>query len=472
MIAGRRRGGLWRHRDFRVFWAGETTSQVGSAVTFVALPLVAVSTLHASTLVVALLTATIWLPWVAIGLPAGAWIDRLPRRPVMLACDAVSFAAFVSVPAADWGGVLSVPQLVAVALVAGGASVFFSTAYQVYLPVVVDRGELTEANAKLTGSRSAAQVAGPGLGGAIAQAVGASTALLADAISFAVSFACLVSIHRREDRVTGSGVPTGRHLGNEVREGLRFVLADALLRPQLAFGASANLFLTGMDALVVVFLVRTVGASPGAVGILLALGSAGGVAGAAVARPPARRWGTARTVLVVVVVGLPFALLMPLTTTGAGLLLFPVALFVVAAGVVASNIITASFRQTYVPAGMLGRVSSCVVTASYATMPAGALLAGILGQTFGTRPSLWLLTAGIAASSLIYLLSPMRQLRDFPSDARCGAAGLAHVTAEGKNSRRPHRLDEGPRRGAHADVADGTERDCQRRGRWCGGPRA
>lgn len=141
MIAGRRRGGLWRHRDFRVFWTGETTSQVGSAVTFVALPLVAVSTLHASTLAVALLIASSWLPWVAIGLSAGAWVDRLPRRPVMLACDAVSFAAFVR-----------------------------------------GKGELTEANAKLTGSRSAAQVAGPGLGGAVAQAVGASTALLADAI--------------------------------------------------------------------------------------------------------------------------------------------------------------------------------------------------------------------------------------------------------------------------------------------------
>jgi MFS family permease len=410
----RRRGGLWRHRDFRVFWTGETTSQVGSAVTFVALPLVAVDSLHASTFVVTVLTASTWLPWVALGLPAGAWVDRLPRRPVMLACDAVSLAAFVSVPVAAWAGVLSVPQLVAVALTAGAAAVFFSTAYQVYLPSVVERSELTEANAKLSGSRSAAQVAGPGLGGAIAQAAGPAIGLLADAVSFAVSFACLTALRTREDPVQADGPVAGRHLGGEVRDGLRFAMADPFLRLQLASGASANLFLTGMDALLVVFLTRTIGANPGTVGLLIAIGSAGGIAGAVVARPLARRWGTSRTTLIAVGAGLPFALLMPLTAAGAGLLFFPASLFMVAAGVVASNVITASFRQTYVPADMLGRVSSCVMTASYATMPAGALLAGILAQTLGIRTTLWLLTAGIGASSLIYLLSPMRRLRDLP----------------------------------------------------------
>jgi MFS family permease len=408
-----RRGGLWRHRDFRVFWTGETTSEVGSAVTIVALPLVAVESLHASTFVVTLLTASTWLPWLVLGLPAGAWVDRLPRRPVMLACDAVSFAAFASVPVAAWTGVLSVPQLVAVALVAGGASVFFTTAYQVYLPSVVDRGDLTEANARLTGSRSAAQVAGPGLGGVIAQAAGATSGLLADAVSFAVSFVCLTAIRGREDPVAVGGA-AGRHLGREVREGLRFVATDGFLRSQLAFGAFANFFLTGIEALQVVFLVRTVGAGAGIVGLLLALGFAGGVVGAAAARPLASRWGTSRTILIVAGGGLPFALLLPLSSSGAGLVLFVGATFMVAAGVVASNVITASFRQTYVPARMLGRVSSCVMTVSYATMPAGALLAGLLGQALGIRTALWGLSAGIAASSLFCLLSPMRRLRDLP----------------------------------------------------------
>jgi MFS family permease len=137
--APRRRGGLWRHRDFRILWIGETASQVGSSVTGVALPLVAVETLHASAFLVTALTAGTWLPWLFLGLPAGGWVDRLPRRPVMLACDGLSLAAFVSVPIAAWLGVLTIPQLLGAALVAGGSSVFFKTAYGAYLPSIVDR---------------------------------------------------------------------------------------------------------------------------------------------------------------------------------------------------------------------------------------------------------------------------------------------------------------------------------------------
>lgn len=156
--AGGRRGRLWRQGDFRLFWFGETTSQVGTSVTFVALPLVAVEVLHASTFLVGLLTAAVWLPWLMIGLPAGAWVDRLPRRATMLVSDGVSLAAFLSIPVAAWTGVLGVAQLVAVALAAGAPSVFFNTAYQVYLPSLVAEVDLTEGNAKLRGSRSAAQV--------------------------------------------------------------------------------------------------------------------------------------------------------------------------------------------------------------------------------------------------------------------------------------------------------------------------
>ena len=412
--AGRTRNRLWRHRDFRVFWTGETTSQVGSAVTIVALPLVAVK-LHASTFAISLLTAGTWLPWLALGLPAGAWVERLSRRRGMLACDAVSFVAFISVPVAAWCGALRVAQLVAVALIAGGASVFFSTAYQVYLPSVVDRDDLTEANAKLTGSRSAAQVAGPGVGGTIAQAVGATAGLLADALSFAVSFACLIAIRSREELIRADAVTSKRQLGKEVLDGLHLVVADKFLRPQLAFAAAANLFLTGLDALFVVFLVRTIGSSPGTAGLVLALGSAGGVIGAVAARPLATRWGTSHAILTAVLGGLPFAVLMPLTGRGAGLLLFVGADFMVAAGVVAFNVIAASWRQTYVPAEILGRVSSCVMTLSYAMMPPGAVIAGILGQALGIRTTLWVLATGIAASSLFCVASPMRRLRDLPA---------------------------------------------------------
>jgi MFS family permease len=152
-----RRGGLLRQRNFRLFWTGESISEVGNSVTIVVIPLVAIDTLHTSTFIVTLLTAMVWLPWVVIGVPAGAWVDRLPPRHVMLACDAVSVAVYASVPVAAWCGVLTVAQLIAVTLIAGAAAVFFNSAYQVLLPGVVDEADLAEGNAKLLGSREVGQ---------------------------------------------------------------------------------------------------------------------------------------------------------------------------------------------------------------------------------------------------------------------------------------------------------------------------
>ena len=198
-----RRGGLLRQRNFRLFWAGESISEVGNSVTLVVIPLVAIDTLHTSTFTVTVLTAMVWLPWVVIGVPAGAWVDRLSPRPVMLACDAVSAAVYASVPVAAWCGVLTVAQLIAVTLIAGAAAVFFNSAYQVLLPGVVDEADLAEGNAKLLGSQQVAQVGGPGLGGLLAQAGGPVTGLLANAASFAVSFCCLTAMQPPRDRLAG-----------------------------------------------------------------------------------------------------------------------------------------------------------------------------------------------------------------------------------------------------------------------------
>jgi MFS family permease len=241
-----RRGGLLRDRNFRLLWFGETTSTVGTTISRVALPLVAVVTLQASTFQVSLLTAAGWLPWLLIGLPAGACVDRLPRRPLMLVCDAVSLLLLISVPVAVWAGVLTLSQLLCVALLTGAASVFFQTAYQVYLPDVVDHEHLGEANAKLQGSESAAQVAGPGLAGLIAQAAGAATGLIADALSFIVSAVCLLRIRTHEEPATAATRSTT--LRREIGDGLRFLAADPYLRVLTAFRALSNLALTGYQS--------------------------------------------------------------------------------------------------------------------------------------------------------------------------------------------------------------------------------
>jgi predicted MFS family arabinose efflux permease len=413
-----RRGGLLRQRNFRLFWTGQTISEVGNSVTIIVIPLIAIDTLHTSTFVVTLLTAMVWLPWVIIGIPAGAWVDRLPPRSVMLAGDAISMAAYASVPIAAWCGVLTVAQLIVVALVAGAAAVFFNSAYQVLLPGVVDEPDLTEANAKLLGSREVAQIGGPGLGGLLAQAAGPVTGLLADAVSFAVSFCCLAAMQPPRDRRSG-----GPGAGS-VLDGLRFAWRDPYLRAMTAFSSLANLALTGVDALLVVFLVRTVGLSSAVAGLVMASLGVGGVLGALAARPLGRRFGTARAMLITVLCGQCFALLLPLAEKGPRLAFACVAMMCAGGVIVIANVIGDSFVQTYVSPDILGRVTSATWAVAFAMMPIGALLAGALATELGVRAALWILTAVIAASGLTLLLTPMRHLRDLPRRPAQDAAAI------------------------------------------------
>ncbi|SDS95260.1 MFS transporter [Actinoplanes derwentensis] len=403
---------LW-HRDFRLFWAGQTTSRFGSSITSVALPLVAVGTLHASTMQVAMLQAAAWVPWLLIGLPAGVWVDRLPRRPVLLVCDLVGLTLLLSVPVAAWLGVLGIGQLLAVALLAGVVSVFFQTAYQVYLPSLLDTGRLAEGNARLQGSEASAQVAGPGAAGLLAQAFGAVAGLAADAVTFLISGICLLAMrHREPDRTTPAA---RRALRSEIGAGLRFLIRDPYLRVMALYGAVANLAMHGYQAILIVFLIREVGLSPGTVGLTVAAMSTGGVVGALLATRIARRFGTAHGMLLCQIGAAPFTLLIPMTGPGARLALLITAGVVIGAGVVAANVIKGSFRQAYTPRHLLGRVLTGMQLLNYGTIPVGALLGGVLGTTLGLRPALWLTTGLTVAATGILLLGPIREHRDLPS---------------------------------------------------------
>jgi len=409
----RGRGEILRQHNFRLLWLGETTSAVGTSISRVALPLVAVVTLQASALQVSALTAAAWLPWLVIGLPAGAWVDRLPRRRVMQACNIGSLLLLLSVPIAAWSGTLTIGHLLVVALLTGVASVFFQTAYQVYLPAVVRAGDLTEANAALQGSESVAQVAGPGLAGLLAQLAGAVAGLVADAVSFLVSTVCLVFIHAQDEATEDEARSTS--LRGQIADGLRFVRADPYLRVLTVFGATSNLALTGYQAILVVFLVRDVGVSPGGVGLLISGMSVGGVVGAAGAGAVARHFGTARGMLACELVGAPFALLIPLARPGLGLLYVVMGGIGVGAGVVSGNVIKSSFRQTYTPRHLLGRVIVTMQFLNYGTIPLGALLAGLLAGNVGLRPTMWIMASGVTLATLVLLIGPIRHQRDLPT---------------------------------------------------------
>ncbi|MGW7688222.1 MFS transporter [Streptomyces asiaticus] len=426
-------GLLRRHRDFRLLWCGETAGKYGSAVTVVTMPLIAVSTLHADTFEVGLLAATAWAPWLLIGLPAGAWVDRLPRRPVMVAAATVSLVLFASVPVAARSGLLSIGLLLAVALLTGTAAVFFQTAYSAFLAGLLDPADQPEGNAKLHGSASAAQIAGQGSGGLIAQLAGAVNGMFVNAATFLVALLCLTGIRFREPRVLRAERPP-RALAREVAEGLRLIAGDQWLRTLTLFAAASNLALMGYQSIQVVFLVRTIGLSPGLVGGLVSAVSLGGVAGAFCARRVAARVGDARATLLFEVGLAVGALLMPMTAEGPGLVLFVAGGVCVTAGVVGGNVIKASFQQRYCPPELLGRLTATSAFISYGTLPLGALLGGALGTTLGLRAAMWITTAGIPLAGLILLCSPIRRSRDLPASprARRHDGAPARETARGE----------------------------------------
>jgi MFS family permease len=404
---------LLAFRDFRLLWIGETTSSFGSSISNVALPLVALTVLHAGVFAISVLTAAAWLPWLIVGLPAGAWVDRLPRRRVMMTADLVSLAVFASVPVAAAVGWLTITQLIVVALLAGTTTVFFATAYRAFLPALLGGDDLLEGNAKLQGSEQVTHVAGPGAAGLIAQATSAVGGVIVDAASFAVSAVCLSRIRLDEPRPAASR----RHLRREIAEGLAVVAGDPLLRMNAVYGCLSNLVLTGYQAVLVFYLVGVVGLSPGLAGIVLALTSLGGVLGALVARRVAARVGTARAVLFCKVGLAPFGLLIPLADRGPGLAQFLLGNIVVIDGIVAGNVIWSGWVQAYYPADLLGRISTSVQVLNYGAIPASAVIAGLVAGQLGVRPTLWIMLTGLVLSSCVLLLGPLPKLRDLPHRA-------------------------------------------------------
>jgi MFS family permease len=406
------KGALRRHRDFRLLWGGESVSEMGSQVSMLAIPLLAVGTLHATTFEMGLLTAASTAAFLIVGLPAGVWVDRLRRRRVMIVADVGRVLALGSVPIAYLLGRLTLLQLFVVTLGSGILTVFFDVAYQSYLPSLVGRDHLVEGNAKLTGSAQVAAVAGPSIAGGLVQAIGSAAAVAIDSGSFLVSAVAVAAIRAPEPTpvVPESGHPK---LVHGIAEGLRFVFGNTLLRAIAATTATANLFSGIAAAVEIVFLVRQVHASAGVIGLLFALGGIGGVLGAVAAGPIARRFGGARSTVLGIAVSVG-ALLIPLTMPGAGLLTFGFGMFFVGFSAVVYNVNQVSFRQRLCPDRLLGRMNATMRFVVWGVLPIGALVGGVLGAVFGLRTTLWVGALGQAFAGIWLFASPMRTLRDFP----------------------------------------------------------
>jgi MFS family permease len=431
MAAPTRPAGLWRHRDFLLLWGGQTVSQIGSQVTILALPLVAIVLLKATTLQVGLLSTATTCAYLLVALPAGVVADRVSKRRVMLCCDLASLVVIGSVPVAHAAGVLTLGQLYAVALAASALSAFFLVAYTSYLPSLLERGQLVDGNGKLATTQSIAQVAGPGLGALLVGVAGAAGAMAGDAVSFALAAGCLVLIRSREQAAAGGGAGDGavagaagearasrqrrERFGVQLREGLSYVLREPILRKSAAWSGTANFFVIMVETLGPLFLIRTLHVRPAYVGLLLALGALGGVAGGLASRPLTRRVGSARLCwLSMTVFSLP-GLLIPAAGPGARVLLFAAGWMAWAFSSTLCGIALSSYAQAACPVQLRGRVSAVQRWITWGTLPLGGLAAGALGGAIGVHATLWIAVAGGCASGLWLLLSPLRRLRDLPA---------------------------------------------------------
>jgi MFS family permease len=404
---------LWRHRNFLLLWSGQTVSEMGSAVTQLALPLTAVVVLHASTFQVGALTAAATLAFALIALPAGAIVDRRAKRWLMIWCDVARMLIIGSVPLAAAFGALTLGQLYAVAIAAGVCTVFFDVSYQSYLPVLIGTNDLVDANGKLGASQSFAQLAGPGLGGGLVALVGAARAMSADAVSYAVSVTSLLAIRAREEPPH----PDQRQpLRKEIAEGLSFVLRHPILRKIVACTGTANLFGSMAVALEFIFLIRLLHVRPAETGLLIAVASLGGVAGGALSGRLSRRIGSARLIwFSMLVLSLP-QLLVPLAEPGWRVTAFVVGLAGFWFSAVVYNVAQVSYRQAICPPRLLGRMNAAVRWVVWGTLPLGALLGGAFGTWLGVRTTLWIAFAGSWLAGWWVFFSPLRKMRDVPEE--------------------------------------------------------
>jgi len=403
---------MWRQTDFLKLWAGQTVSLFGTQVSQLALPLVAVIMLGASASEMGLLRALEYAPSL-LALPVGALVDRRRRRPLLIATNLFQALVLATVPVAAIAGVLSIGHLYVVAVLAGALAMGFSVAYGAYLPSLVAPEYLVEGNSRLEVSRSGARAGGPALAGVLIQVFTAPLAIVADALSFIVSAACLALI-RQTERTRDS--TAGRTLRADILEGL-LVLRHPLLRAATVASALWNFFSGGMfDTLYVLYLVRDLGLSPVQVATLFTIVGIAGVGGALVTHRILRRIGLGPGLIAGTAVAASGYFVVPLVSGTPDQVLVVLGVMSAAIGVYQSLLIVGlgSIRQGFAPEATRGRAMASMYFFMVGVVPAGAVIGGVLGEALGARAALLIVALGLLLVPASLLISPVRALRTLP----------------------------------------------------------
>lgn len=404
---------LWRDRNFLTMWGGQSLAQFGAQIVEIAIPVLAVLMLGASEAEVGYLNAAALAAFLLIGLPAGAWIDRMRKRHVMIAADIVRALALATIPLLWWLDALQMWHLYIVALVIGVANVFFDVSYQSLIPSLVASKQIAEANGKLESTAQVAGIAGPAIGGWLVSALTAPFAILATVGTYLASTVALVLT-----RDTEIVAPKGSHdpLWQSIKAGLAWVFGNSLLRRVVATTAVSNFFGTITFTMLPIFLLRTLGISVELMGLVFSASAVGGLLGAMLT-PRISSWVGEASAIPLSAIGFSLAgLLLPIAVLVPGAVV-PV---LIAQGLLGSfmvvlyNITQVTFRQRITPAKLLGRMNASIRFVVWGIMPLGALLAGWLGTHLGVVPTIWIGALGGLLSSLFVVIGPFWGLRELP----------------------------------------------------------
>jgi len=371
-------GALWRDPRFATYWGGQTVSQLGDRISELALPLIAVTMLHASPTVVGLLTAAVWAPNL-LSLVVGAWVDSQQRkRRLLIWADLLQAAVILSLPLAYHLGEVTLVHLFAVALLAGAGSVLYQTAYPTFFVSLVRRDQYLEANSLLSGTRSGSFIVGPALAGGLIQVLTAPVAVLLDGVSFLVSAVLIGRV--QVDEVTRARDEQPERLLRRAADGMRFLVRHPYLKASLACATTINFFSFVVSALVILFASRTLGLPAGTIG--LAFG--------------------------IVLFTAPLALL-PLASgtvwTRAGVL--GLVEFLSGMGVMLFDVNQNALQTAVTPDEMRSRVAGAFSSVNYGIRPLGAVVGGLCGQLIGVGPTMVAAAVGGSLSFLWLLRSPI-----------------------------------------------------------------
>ncbi|MGI8690195.1 MAG: MFS transporter [Thermomicrobiales bacterium] len=401
--------GLWRHHDFLKLWAGQTVSLFGSRIGGFALTFVAILTLHATPIQVALLNVAQYGPGLIVGLFAGVWVDRLRRRPVMIVVDIGRAIVLAIIPLAAALGRLSIALLFGVALCVSILTVCFDVAYRAYLPTLVRRDELVEGNSKLQATAAGAEFGGWSIAGFLLPICTIPGTILIDSLSFLVSAASLATIRINElTPAPAERVGAWREIG----AGLRLLRDRPIFRALACVTGVWNLFRSIIGATIILYVTRALHLSPAVQGVIWSIGGISAIIGALLAARVTRRWGVGPTMIGMLLLAVVTTISIPLAS---GPLIWIVISLLIqqilgdgAATIYEIN--QTSLLQARTPEHLLGRIHASIRFVEWSAMLAGLLLGGLLGQVIGLHAALFVAVGGQMVAPLLLALSPVRAL--------------------------------------------------------------